>query len=125
MILPLIIGISILIIVSVFSMSAISSNRQLKSYGIYSISGGTRSDCVLIQIWNIFYCCVLSCVAAYIFYNLMKLCGKLDGSIISFGKDEATACAVIIILTLIASAIMPTLIIGKSETKDILREEEM
>ena len=125
MILPLIIGISILIFTSILSMSAISTNRQLKNYGIYSISGGTRAGCVLIQMCNVLCCCIFSCFLAYLFFNILKISGKLNGSIVAFGTNEFCSCAAWLIITIIVSSVMPILIIGKNKIKDMLREMEL
>lgn len=125
MILPLIIGISILIFTSILSMSAISTNRQLKNYGIYSISGGTRAGCVLIQMCNVLCCCIFSCFLAYLFFNILKISGKLNGSIVAFGTNEFCSCAAWLIITIIVSSVMPILIIGKKKIKDMLREMEL
>lgn len=125
MIFPLIIGISILIFASILSMSAISTNRQLNNYGIYSISGATKADCVLIQICNVLCFCIFSCFLAYLFFNILKISGKLNGSIIAFGASEVFACAALLIITIIVSSVMPILIIGKKKIKDMLREMEL
>ncbi len=124
MMMPLIVGIVILIIVSVFSMSAISSNKQLKNYGIYTVSGATRKRCIFIQMWNVFYSCVLSVVLAYVVFKLMTVGGIISSSIVSIGKNELLACGAIIVIAIIASAVMPAIIIGRAQAKEMLKEEE-
>lgn len=124
MMMPLIAGIVILIIVSVFSMSAISSNKQLKNYGIYTISGATRKRCIFIQMWNVFYGCILSVILAYIVFRLMTVTGIISSSIVNVGKNELLACGAIIVIAIIASAVMPAIIIGRAQAKDMLKEEE-
>lgn len=124
MMMPLIVGIVILIIVSVFSMSAISSNKQLKNYGIYMISGATRKKCIFIQMWNVFYSCILSVVLAYVVLRLMRVGGVLSSTIVSIGKNELLACVAMIVIAIIASAVMPAIIIGRAQAKDMLKEEE-
>ncbi len=124
MMMPLIVGIVILIIVSVFSMSAISSNKQLKNYGIYTVSGATRKRCIFIQMWNVFYSCVLSVVLAYVVFKLMTVGGIISASIVSIGRNELLACGAIIVIAIIASAVMPAIIIGRAQAKDMLKEEE-
>ena len=124
MMMPLIVGIIILIIVSVFSMSAISSNKQLKNYGIYTVSGATRKRCIFIQMWNVFYSCVLSVVLAYVVFKLMTVGGIISASIVSIGRNELLACGAIIVIAIIASAVMPAIIIGRAQAKEMLKEEE-
>ena len=124
MMMPLIVGIVILIIVSVFSMSAISSNKQLKNYGIYTVSGATRKRCIFIQMWNVFYSCVLSVVLAYVVFKLMTVGGIISASIVSIGRNELLACGAIIVIAIIASAVMPAIIIGRAQAKEMLKEEE-
>ncbi len=124
MMMPLIVGIIILIIVSVFSMSAISSNKQLKNYGIYTVSGATRKRCIFIQMWNVFYSCVLSVLLAYIVFKLMTVSGIIKSSIVNVGINELLACGAIIVIAIIASAVMPAIIIGRAQAKDMLKEEE-
>ena len=124
MMMPLIVGIVILIIVSIFSMSAISSNKQLKNYGIYTVSGATRKRCIFIQMWNVFYSCVLSVVLAYVVFKLMTVGGIISASIVSIGRNELLACGAIIVIAIIASAVMPAIIIGRAQAKEMLKEEE-
>lgn len=125
MMVPLIIGIIILIIVSIFSMSAISSNKQLKNYGIYTASGATKINCIFIQIWNVFYSCILSLILAFVIYKTMLIVGVLSSSIVSFGRNELFVCVAMILVAIIASAVMPAIIIGKTEAKEMLKEEEI
>lgn len=124
MMMPLIVGIVILIIVSVFSMSAISSNKQLKNYGIYTLSGATRKRCIFIQMWNVFYSCILSVVLTYVVFRLLMMSGIIRTSIVSIGRNELLACGAIIVIAIIASAVMPAIIIGRAQAKDMLKEEE-
>lgn len=124
MMIPLIIGITILIIVSIFSMSAISSNKQLKNYGIYTASGATKLNCIFIQMWNVFYICILSSILAFVIYKIMIITGILSSSIVSFGTNELFVCIAMILMAVIASAVMPAIIIGKTESKEMLKEEE-
>ncbi len=59
------------------------------------------------------------------FFNILKISGKLNGSIIAFGASEFFACAALLIITIIVSSVMPILIIGKKKIKDMLQEMEL
>ncbi len=121
---PIIIGLVILTIISIVSFSAISTMRQLKSYGVLYICGGRWRQCSLISLVGTSECIFLAALETYVFISLLTLSGKLNETVISVSAAGIAICGILSIFILIVSLIMPLMIISKTQPREILKSEE-
>lgn len=121
---PVIVGLMVLTIVSILSLSAISTHKQLKNYGILYICGSRWRQCALINIINIVIDILFSVLITYSMLTILDFSGKLENTVVIFEKNELRICTVIAMIVIFVSAIMPFAIIGKTQPKEILKAEE-
>ncbi len=119
---PIAVCIFILTIISTVSISAIYTKRQLRNYAIFYICGARWRTCALRSLKN----SAITCGIASILAAAVLIVGKLTffkETVISFGWWHFGVCALVIILYLALSMIMPLAIIGSNEPKEVLKEE--
>lgn len=120
--LPIAMCIFILTVVSTVSISAIYTKRQLRNYAIFYICGARWRTCALRSLKN----SAITCGIASILAAAVLIVGKLtffENTVINFGLWHIAVCAVVIVLYLALSMIMPLAIIGSNEPKEVLKEE--
>ncbi len=118
--LPIAICIFILTIISTVSISAIYTKRQLRNYAIFYICGARWRTCALRSLKN----SAITCGIASILAAAVLIVGKLTffkETVISFGWWHIAVCAGVIILYLALSMIMPLMIIGSNEPREVLK----
>ena len=119
---PIALCIFILTVISTVSISAIYTKRQLRNYAIFYICGARWRTCALRSLKN----SAITCGIAAAISALVLIVGKLTflkETVISFGLWHLAVCAGVIILYLALSMIMPLMIIGSNEPKEVLKEE--
>ena len=121
---PVVLGLLLLTMISVLSLTAISTHKQLKNYGVLYLCGGRWRQCALINSVTVFIDVVFSAMLAYIAMTALSLSGKLQTTIVRFTKAEFLICLSVAVFVMLVSLIMPFAIIGKTQPKDILKEEE-
>ncbi len=118
---PIIGGIILLVIVSVLSMSAVNTNKQLRNYGIYYMCGCRWRQCAMINTLSIFISEAVAAILAYVALRGAKIAGLLSNTVVTFGSWQLIGCLCIAVITLIIALIMPVLIIGKSTPREIIK----
>ncbi len=118
---PIIGGIILLVIVSVLSMSAVNTNKQLRNYGIYYMCGCRWRQCAMINTLSILISEVSAAILAYVAMKVAQILGLLSSTVVSLGKWQFIGCLFIVVITLIAALIMPVLIIGRSTPREIIK----
>lgn len=118
---PIIGGIILLVIVSVLSMSAVNTNKQLRNYGIYYLCGCKWQQCAMINALSIFISEAVAAILAYVALRGAKIAGLLNNTVVTFGKWQLIGCLCIAVITLIVALIMPVLIIGRSTPREIIK----
>ncbi len=119
---PIAVCIFILTIISTVSISAIYTKRQLRNYAIFYICGARWRTCALRSLKNSAITCGIASVLAAVVLVVGKLT-LLKETVISFGIWHFAVCAVVIILYLALSMIMPLAVIGSNSPKEVLKEE--
>ena len=120
--LPIAMCIFILTIVSTVSISAIYTKRKLRNYAIFYICGARWRTCALRSLKN----SAITCGIASILAAAVLIIGKLtffENTVINFGLWHIAVCAVVIVLYLLLSMIMPLMIIGSNQPREVLKEE--
>ncbi len=120
--LPIAICIFILTIISTVSISAIYTKRQLRNYAIFYICGARWRTCALRSLKN----SAITCGIASILAAAVLIIGKLtffENMVINFGLWHIAVCALVIILYLALSMIMPLAVIGSNSPQEVLKEE--
>lgn len=120
---PIVGGIILLVIVSVLSMSAVNTNKQLRNYGVYYMCGCKWKQCTMINVLSIFISEIAAGVLAYIGLRLAEIFGFLKNTVVTLGAWQLIGCLCVVVITLIASLIMPVLIIGKSTPREIIKSK--
>lgn len=121
---PVIIGLMVLTVISILSLTAISTHKQLKNYGILYLCGGRWRQCALINLVVIVIDILLSGCMTYIVMQLLNISGKLQNTVVVFGREEAAVCGLIVLISLFVSMVMPFTIIGSTQPREILKAEE-
>ncbi len=120
--LPIAVCIFILTIISTVSISAIYTKRQLRNYAIFYICGARWRTCALRSLKS----SAITCGMASILAAAVLIVGKMtffENTVINFGLRHIAVCAVVILLYLALSMIMPLMIIGSNQPKEVLKEE--
>lgn len=120
---PIIGGIILLVIVSVLSLSAVNTNKQLRNYAVYYICGSIWKQCAVINAVSIIISVLAGGLLSYICLKLAQNLKLLKDTVVTLGEWQILGCVAIVIITLIASLIMPLLIIGKSTPREILKSK--
>lgn len=121
---PLLICVSLLVIVSTISISALNTKGSLRSFAIYYICGLQHSQCIVICLINSILTSLMACMAAVIISNVTYVLGILGETVISVSTNGLTLCAAAIILQIGCSMIMPILLMNKRSLKDTVTMNE-
>ena len=121
--LPVIIGLLVLTMISVLSLTAISTHKQLKNYGVLYLCGGRWRQCAFINTITILIDLVFSTLATCIAMKWLAIAGALKTTVVRFGMTELLICVSVAVFVLVVSLIMPFAIIGKTQPKEILKED--
>lgn len=121
---PIIIGLLILIIVSILSFTAITTHKRLKNYGVLYLCGGCWKQCAFINFTVIVIDLILSAFLTCFVIQSMKLIGLLDNTVVMFTLNECLICLGISVIIMIVSLIMPLVIIGGTQPKEILKTDD-
>ncbi|MBR1823173.1 MAG: hypothetical protein IJ779_02945 [Ruminococcus sp.] len=119
---PIAVCIFILTLISSISISAIYTKRQMHTYAILYICGSTWRGCAFRSLRSGLITCGLSAALTV----LTIIVGRqtfMKETVISFGLIPLAVCAEVLIVYLTLSMIMPLLIIGRTEPREILKEE--
>ena len=122
--LPIIIGVLLFVIVTTICMSAINAKKQLRSYGIYYTCGSRWRQCIMISAFSSLITEVIACILSALILVLAQSFGLLSETVIEFGLWQAVACVAVLVLNLITSVIMPIIIIGKTQPREIIKSNE-
>lgn len=120
---PIIGGIILLVIVSVLSMSAVNTNKQLRNYGIYYMCGCRWKQCAMINTLSILVSEAAAVILAYAGLKFADVFGFLKNTVVTLGTWQLLGCLCVMVITLIAALIMPVLIIGKSTPREIIKSK--
>ena len=121
---PIVFGVLIFTIVTIICMSAINAKKQLRSYGIYYTCGSRWRQCIMISAFSSLITEVIACILSALVLVLAQSFGLLAETVIEFGLWQAVACAAVLVLNLITSVIMPIIIIGKTQPREIIKSNE-
>ena len=119
---PIALCIFILTVISSISISAIYTKRHLHDYAVLYICGATWKSCALRSLRS----GLVTCGASVLLTAAVLVIGKLTfmkETVISFGLIPLAVCAGVLVVYLALSMIMPLLIIGRTEPREILKEE--
>ena len=122
--LPIVIGVLVFVIVTTVCMSAINAKKQLRSYGVYYVCGSRWRQCVLISVFSSLITVVLAALLSAVALIIGDKTGLLKETVISFGSWQLIACSAVILLYLITAIIMPLAIIGRTNPREILKNDE-
>ncbi len=120
----IIVGLFMLTIVSIISFTAISTHKKLKDYGILYICGGRWKQCAFINFIVIAVDLILSSFLTCFVIQAMKLIGLLNNTVVMFTLNESLICLGVSIIIILVSLIMPIIIIGKTQPREIIKSNE-
>lgn len=118
---PIFICVFILTLVGAISTSALSAKRQLKNYAVYYICGLRWRQCALINFFSSLTCALISFVLSISAAFIAKVFGILGETVIELGIWQLSGCAIIILLYILLSMILPISIIGKNSPNQVLK----
>lgn len=118
---PIFVCVFILTLVGAISTSALSAKRQLKNYAVYYICGLKWRQCALINFFSSLTCAFISFVLSISAAFIAKATGILGETVIELGLWQLLGCAIIILLYILLSMILPISIIGKNSPNQVLK----
>lgn len=119
--LPVIIGISILLLVSMFSANSVSTVRRLKNYAIYRVCGLTWRDCGKIAAAKAVFISLSSIILCGIFLVFKSKIPVLKNYLIELGMWQVLAAVIVVVLNLAISIFITNTILRKSEPNQLLK----
>ena len=119
---PIALCIFILTVISSISISAIYTKRHLHTYAVLYICGATWRSCALRSLRAGLITCGVSAALTAAVLGIGKLTFMKD-TVVTFGLIPLAVCAGVLLLYVALSMIMPLLIIGKTEPREVLKEE--
>lgn len=117
---PIIIILFILASVSSISSSALIARKNLKNYALYYVSGLQWKHCSIINLLHSIISLISSVVVGLVVLFIIPYTEFADSIRIIWSWYVIIAFAILILLQLIISMIMPFIIIGKNTPKQIL-----
>lgn len=118
---PIFVCVFILTLVGAISTSALSAKRQLKNYAVYYICGLKWKQCALINFFSSLTCVLISFVTSISVAFIAKTAGILGKTVIELGLWQLLGCAIIILLYILLSMILPISIIGNNSPNQVLK----
>lgn len=122
--LPIIAGTLIFTVVTAVCMSAINAKNQLRNYGIYYVCGSRWKQCSLISLFSSLITSALAVMLAAAGMFVCKRLGVFSQTVIDFGFWQFVACAVTVLISVGFSVLMPIIIIGKTQPREIIKSNE-
>ncbi len=122
--LPIVVGVLLFTIVTTICMSAINAKKQLRSYGVYYICGSRWKQCVFISVFSSIVTAAIAAVLAALALFIGDKAGMLKNTVIEFGSWQLLACLAVVALYLKTAIIMPLAIIGRTNPREILKNNE-
>ena len=121
---PIIIGVLLFVVITNICISSINAKKQLRSYGVYYICGSRWRQCVLISVFSAFITVIIAALLSAAALIIGDKTGLLKETVISFGSWQLITCLAVILLYLITAIIMPFAIIGRTNPREILKNED-
>lgn len=118
---PIFICVFILTLVGAVSTSALSAKRQLKNYAVYYICGLKWRQCAAVNFFSSLTCVLISFTLSIGSAFAAKATGLLGRTVIELGLWQILGCAVVIVVYMILSIILPLNIIGSSTPNQVLK----
>lgn len=118
---PIFICVLILTLVGAISTSALSAKRQLRNYAVYYICGMKWKQCSWVNLFSSVICVVISFVLSIAVTMIAKSTGLLGNTVIELGLWQFLGCAIITLIYILLSMILPISIIGKNTPNQILK----
>lgn len=120
LLLPIVIVLLLLVFTGSFSVSAIHTKKQLRSYAVYYINGSRWMQCGLIHVYSAIIESVLAILLCAAAFAIAGRAGWLKELAVSFGSAQFLACGAVVLLSLLFSCVMPFILLGRSSAKTIL-----
>ncbi len=120
--LPIIISVFILTMISSLSTNAISTNNQLRNFSIFYICGLRWKKCILVNITSsIILLSISIMLSSLLIYGGINM-GIISNKVVEVGIYQVGICAIIAIIYIILSMLLPIKIIGESTPNEILKQ---
>ena len=119
-ILPIIICVLLLTIFTSISSNAINAKRNLRNYGIFYMCGSTWKKCMSYCIINSFFVSLISLILSLIVLFIGKITFWSE-TVITLGVWQMLACLTALIIHVTMSMLIPLLMIGNVQPRDILK----
>lgn len=119
--LPILLAVMILSCVSAMSVNALSTKRQIYNYTIYYICGLKWKKCVQINLVSSLYLVFLALLITILGVVIMGKAGLLANSVITLGGFQLLSCALVALLYVLLSIVLPLRIMSSNTPSQILQ----
>ncbi len=121
LLLPVLCGVLILLIISLFSVNAVSTVRQLRSYAVYRICGLTWRQCGYIAAVKAGFVSIASVLLCAVFMMLQARLNLLDSVLFRIQLPQVICVSVMILINILISIVITGAILHRSEPNQLLK----
>lgn len=118
---PIFICVFLLTLVGAISTSALSAKRQLRNYAVFYICGLKWRQCSLVNLFSSLICVTVSFILSLGVTVIAIKTGFLGNTVIETGIWQIAGCAVIGLIYVMLSMVLPLSIIGRNTPNQVLR----
>ena len=119
---PVLIGILILLIISMVSVNAVTTERQLRSYAVYRLGGLTWQGCGRIAAVKACFVSAAALLLAGILFLLRAKLPFMDSFYFTAGMPQVLCIAGMILLNLLISGAISAVVLYRAKINQTLKE---
>ena len=123
MLLPVLIGTFILLIISIFSVNAVSVTKQLRTYAVYRCCGLSWFACCMITVEKVLLNTAVSLLLSFAFLYFKPQVPALDGMLIRVGVTQVLFVICIVLVNVMVSFCISTAMLRRCTPNTLLRSE--
>lgn len=113
----------ILTVVSAIGSSALSARKRRRDYACYCLTGLTRGKCILVNLYQSALIALAAVAASVICFAIISKTALSEQFMIIYNSILVIAIAAVLLICIIASLIMPLVMIGTASVKQLLQNE--
>ena len=117
---PILISITILILVSTVSISALRAKMNLHTSAVYCMLGSTMHGCGICYLISSLITSLLAILMCAAFMNIMGLTGRLEQTVIAIDPHTVIWCIAVWLLFIACSMIAPMVVLSRASIKEHL-----
>lgn len=115
---PVVVGITVLLLISLICSNAVFANRQRRTFAIFEMLGLTRAGCLKIAAWKSLFLSLISAAAVGVFLQVKPRFPALDNYMIQFDIYQIVSAAAVIMSSMLISVLITAVTVGSNPYAD-------